>query len=450
MGRRHGVGWTIVLLGCFALVRAEEKPGLSLKFGFSERVRNEYYNNITDMSGLKDDKTDYFRIRTSLWGQVRYAPMVTLVAKLTNEFRKYAVDPNTPDRAFTFDEIFVDNLYLKLETPNKRIGLTLGRQNLTYGEGFILMDGSPWDGSRSIYHDAAKLSLTAGKTTVDFLAIDNTRIEDHLSVIRGAELSDGKLIGQSPDQKMNDGEEKAFGLYATTTVLPKTKLEAYAIRKTEEPKPWIDKKGPTETLELNTLGARAQVALASRLSLTAEAAVQSGTQGSIDHKAFGGYGTLTFTVDPETKSAFSAGVLGLSGDDPKTADNEGWNPLFSRWPKWSELYIYSYLNETVRGSVRVAYWTNIWSPNLSYTTQLSKRTTLIANYFWLRAFEDRTLADGSASGLSRGKEIQFWVKFNFNKYLTGHLLYDFLTPGDYYAMPRSGGSFIRGEMMVSI
>ncbi len=35
----------------------------------------------------------------------------------------------------------------------------------------------------------------------------------------------------------------------------------------------------------------------------------------------------------------------MSGDDPSTDDNEGWDPLFSRWPKWSELYIYSLATE---------------------------------------------------------------------------------------------------------
>ena len=33
--------------------------------------------------------------------------------------------------------------------------------------------------------------------------------------------------------------------------------------------------------------------------------------------------------------------------------SENWDPLFSRWPKWSELYIYTQFRET-----GVAYWTN--------------------------------------------------------------------------------------------
>ncbi|HEX9934416.1 MAG TPA: hypothetical protein VGB38_04395, partial [bacterium] len=194
MGRKHGVGWTLVLSGLMALpvftARAEEKPAVSFKFGASERLRNEFYNNITDMNQDKDDRTDYYRIRTSVWGQVQAMQVATLYAKLTNEYRLYTDDPKS--RAFTYDEIVFDNLYLKLESRNKALGLTLGRQNLIYGEGFILMEGAPWDGSRTIYHDAVKLSVTVRKTTLDLLGIDNTKIDTRLKpVIRGSKLKNG-------------------------------------------------------------------------------------------------------------------------------------------------------------------------------------------------------------------------------------------------------------------
>jgi hypothetical protein len=430
--------------------RAEEKPVVSIKFGASERLRNEFYNNITDMNKDKDDRTDYFRIRTSVWGQLSVAQVATFYAKLTNEFRKYTDDPKA--RGFTWDEIVFDNLYVKLETKKKNLGLTLGRQNLTYGEGFIIMDGAPWDGSRTIYHDAVKLSVTRGKTTLDFLGIDNTKIEDHLPVIRGSKLKNGEIKGQPKDQMMNDGEEKALGLYATTTAIAKTKLDAYFIRKTEKPDPWNNLGGSKEELNLNTLGARVNYAFTNRTSLTTEWAIQSGSQGSIDHGAFGGYGFLSYVLCPQKKATLSAGVIALSGDDPSTKDkNEGWNPLFSRWPKWSELYIYSHLNEATRGSIRVAYWTNLFAPNVSYTMQVSKKISLIANAFLLRSFEKRTDAKGVlGEGLNRGKEVQCWVKFVFNKYMTGHLLYDYLFPGDFYPSPRTGGQFVRGELMFTI
>jgi hypothetical protein len=451
MGRKHGVVWTLVLAAglCAGSAFSQEKSKLSLKLGLTERIRNEYYNNISDMNAYNNDKNDYFRIRTSVWAQAAYAPYATAYVKLTNEFRRYIEDPK--ERDFTWDEIVFDNLYLRLEMPSKLAALTVGRQNLNYGEGFVLLEGAPWDGSRTIYHDAVKLALSRGKTTVDLLAIDNLRIDDRLPVLRGSKLHDGQLKAQNKDQWMNDGEEKAFGVYATTTALPKTKLEAYFIQKTEIPDPWIPKAGVLkDELKLNTIGGRLGIALTPRLSLTTEWAYENGTQGAIKHKATGGYGYLTFVVEPQSKAALTAGVIALSGDDPKTPDNEGWNPLFARYPKWSELYIYSVMNEVIRNSTRTAYSTNTLAPYLSYTAALSGRCTMISNYYFLNAFQARTLPDGSLSGKTRGQEIQFWLKWVFNKNVTGHLLYDLLVPGKFYALPRTPGSFIRGELMVSI
>jgi hypothetical protein len=452
MGRNRGIIWTLVFIAglCAGSAFAQEKSPLSLKLGLVERIRNEYYNNIQDMSLNNDDRTDYFRIRTSVWAQAAYAPYATAYVKLTNEFRKYVYDPKKRD--FTWDELIFDNLYLKLETPNKFAALTVGRQNLTYGEGFILMEGAPWDGSRTIYHDAVKLSLTRGKTTVDLLGIDNRRIDDRLGpILRGADLKNGRLKAQTRDQWMNDGEEKALGLYATTTAVAKSKIEAYFIRKMELPDPWIPKPGVLrDELKLNTVGARLSYGFTPRLSLTTEWALQNGTQGPIKHKAYGGYAYASWVLEPQSKAALSAGVIALSGDDPKTPDNEGWNPLFSRWPKWSELYIYTVMNEVIRNSTRVAYSTNTWSPYLSYTVQLSGRLSMIVNYYHLKAYQARVLPDGSMSGKTRGNEFQCWLKYAFNKNLSGHILYDVLFPGDFYAMPRTSGPFVRGELMISI
>jgi hypothetical protein len=456
MNTKQGMPWRLFtlmfLFGVTSALRAEDPSALSVKLGMSERIRNEYYNNTTDMNADKNDQNDYFRIRTSVWGQVQYKSYITAYAKFTNEFRKYIKDPKVPKRDFTWDEIFVDNLYLKLDSPCKRFALTVGRQNLMYGEGFILMDGSPWDGSRSIYYDAVKLSATFGKTVVDLLGIDNTRIEDRLPVIRSDELSDGKLKGQTKDQMMNDGEEKAFGAYVTTTAWSKAKIEAYGIRKIEKPNPWIPK-GPVNKsdLTLNTLGARLSgFAVTPRLGLTAEWAYQFGDQGAINQNSFGGYTYLTYQMWPDQKDAVSFGFIALSGDDPKTANNEGWNPLFSRWPKWSELYIYSIMNETIEGASRVAYWTNLFAPYLSYTAPLTPKLTIILNYFNLNAMQARTFTDGILSGKARGNEVQCWLKYVYNKNISGHILLDYLIPGTFYQEPRTPGPFIRGELLFAI
>jgi hypothetical protein len=444
----------ICLLFLSVLPLSAADNNVKLTWGFSERIRNEYQNNIQDYNKDKLDKIDYFRIRTSLWGQMAYGSNLTLFAQLTNEFRPYLIDnkrfkdfPDKKKRDFTFDEIFFDNLYLKYTTGSTTpVTFTIGRQNLMYGEGFVLMDGGPWDGSRAIYHDAVKVSLKSGTTTIDMLGISNTRVEERLPVLRGKKLSDGELLGQTKDQWMNDGKEAAVGLYMVQKLEKFGQVDAYFIYKQENPNPQININASKDILKLNTLGARIMHPLDAKWTLTTEWAGQIGSQGTYDQKSWGGYGYLTYLLKKEPKAAVTGGCIALSGDDPKTHDNEGWNPLFSRWPKWSELYIYSTLIETINGAKRVAYSTNTLSPYLSYSMTVHKLVSFTANWYHLRAFQSRMIGT-EESGKIRGNELQLWVYFKWTPKFTSHILLDYFMPGNFYAEPRSSGMFLRGEIM---
>jgi len=446
IGTRTLTIWVLLLaLVVFTLQAFSQDTGKKFSFGISERLRNTYYNNITDFNEDNDDEQDFMRIRTNVWGQFAVTPKLSVFAQLTNEFRPWLIDPK--DRDFTLDEIFVDNLYLKWTVGSDMpVTFTLGRQNLIYGEGFIMLEGAPWDGSRAIYHDAAKISFQKGSTTIDLLAISNTEIEERLPVIRGGDLSDGKVKGQTPDQWMNDNLEQAFGVYAVKKGSSGDRYEGYFIYKTEKPDPFINIAAPQHELKLSTVGGRLVKPLAPKLSLTTEWAYQFGSQGEFDQRSFGGYAYLSYLVQEQKKGTFKGGLNILSGDDPATENNEGWNPLFSRWPKWSELYIYSHLAESIQGARRVAYWTNTLSPYIQYSVNLSGKINLSATFYHLQAMQTRMLGE-TESGTTRGNEIQLLLKFNLSKSLSAHFLYDYFAPGDFYPETRVGGVFIRGELM---
>lgn len=417
----------------------------AFKWGFRERIRNTYMNNIIDFNDGVDDKTDMIRVRTNLWGQYSFSPKLSVFVQFTNEFRPFLIDPK--DRDFTLNEIIVDNLYLNWTTGGDNpVSLRIGRQNLIYGEGFIMLEGGPWDGSRAIYHDAVKLSVKRGTTTIDFLGISNTRIEERLPVIKSSKLKNGELKGQPKDQPMNDGKEQALGVYAVHKSPTGARWDAYYFFKTEDPDPIIPVSPWKDKLKLNTIGGRLQKPVSSRLKLTTEWAYQFGSQGNINQRSFGGYGYLSYLVQEKSKGTLTGGLVYLSGDNPDTPDNEGWNPLFSRWPKWSELYIYSQIGETIQGARKVAYWTNTVSPYVVYAFNLSPKINFSATFYHLNALYGRYLGE-ELSGTTRGDEIQFLVKFKINQFLTAHFLYDQFFPGDFYKEPRSAGSFIRGEVM---
>lgn len=407
---------------------AQEKTS-KFTFGFSERVRNTTLNNLFDYNSDNDDKSNFFRIRTSVWAGYTFSPNLSATLKLTNENRPYLVDYKGRDEDWNLHEIFVDNFFVKASF-GKSIPMTaiIGRQNIILGEGFIVLDGNPWDGSRAIYHDAIRLTAKKGKNSLEIIGISNTKEESLFPMI--------SFLDNDEKQMMNSTDETALGFYLTNTALADLQLEGYYFYKQEDYEP--------EALTVNTIGGRVSRKMKNNLAFASEWAFQFGSQGDTDISGFGGYAYGSYLLTPKYNTVLKAGVNYLSGDDPATPKKEGWNPIFSRWPKWSELYIYSQAVETGH----VAYWTNTVSPYLALNFDFCKWANFSATYYRMSAVQKRTLADGSESGLLKGNEIQFLLKVKINKYLTGHFLYDSFSPGDFYASTsQDAGQFIRAELL---
>ena len=132
----------------------------TLKGGADLRVRQEYYDNIPRVTGPSVEN-NYLRVRTRGWGEIDFAPNVLVLGRLTNEFRYYW-EPN--EDAVTdiwpfAGEAAVDALYLDWKgLLDNTLDVRLGRQDMMYGNGRVLMDGTPKDGSRTFYMDGFKLS----------------------------------------------------------------------------------------------------------------------------------------------------------------------------------------------------------------------------------------------------------------------------------------------------
>ncbi|MDZ7725143.1 MAG: hypothetical protein U5R06_20585 [candidate division KSB1 bacterium] len=167
-----------------------------------------------------------------------------------------------------------------------------------------------------------------------------------------------------------------------------SRYEGYYFMKKEGARAWIGSPYGDEDLTLHTLGGRVQGPVEDNLSLTTEWAYPFGKRGDFNQSAYGGYAYLTYNLNPEKKMNVMGGFNLLSGDDPSTDDNEGWNPIFSRWPKWSELYIYSQVMETVRGRHKVAYWTNTFSPYVKYNMNVTPNISMQACYYHLQSLQD--------------------------------------------------------------
>jgi len=331
----------------------------------------------------------------------------------------------------------VETLYL-----DWRLGpswsLRAGRQNLLRGDGFVLWDGGALDGSRAAYFNALDVIRTAGAFKLEFLAIVDPAKDRFLPRLNET----GNLHER---QLLNEHDEAALGIYATWQG-PGRDLQAYAFHKLER----HDVRAPGDPLfvpdrRVEALGVRATEAWAQGLTATGEVALQVGRQegrpgtgeSAAAIRAWGGQAKVTQAFDLGFHPEVTLGWVGLSGDDPATSTREGWDPLFSRWPKWSELYVYSLVPEA-----GVAAWSNLELWEATVQARPTARLGLRASAFWLQAIHPVTGHGPSfASGLGRGTILEFRADVAFSEQWQGHVLYEQLQPGSFYAGSDAGRYF---------
>lgn len=400
----------------------------TFEFGFEQRVRNENWNNITDYSDTSNDEREQIRYRTRAWFSAPLSSNVSFFVGANQETNQKLGQPNNH-----FDEVIFESAYIDIKKLFvKGLSLRVGRQNLTRGEGFVLMEGNPGDGSRSIYDNAVDLAYSRKKSKVELIGILNPKHDRFLPRIN----NQNKLL--------QEYDESSLGAYYTDNNHKRVGFEAYYLYTKEV----HDYRAPTSLAfqpdkHISTAGGRAVTQIAPGWSLTTEFAGQWGAEHpNIVVRGWGGYGYVKRQFTHRWKPYVLGGWWGLSGDNPNTKNRvEGWDPLYSRWPKWSELYIYSQVPE--KG---VAYWSNLsmWQAEAGFTP--IKKVTARLTYYHMGAFQTYP---GSAkvfgSGLDRGDNIQTRVDYVHNKNWKAHVLYESQTPGDFYSV-HAPGYFLRFEV----
>lgn len=415
----------LVIIMITAGPAAADKPGKKFKLGLTERFRFVSWDNTITLDDSSGDAFSFTRHRTSLSAQWFPMENLELGIKFTNEFRYYMSPKN---RDFNLHEVIFDQLYVKW----KKIGslpltLTLGRQNIIMGEGFVVLDSNPLDGSRSIGFNAVRFDYNLNKNhTLTAFYTYQPDTDDLLPVIN------------SKDQPMVDQPEHGMGLYWVGN-FNKTRIDAYVIRKN------IDDTG-TKPVDagINAFGARVSLPLANKLSLTAEATYENGKIGTIDQTGLGGYFHLDYKFGGDVPffNTLTLGGIYYSGDDPETEEYEGWEPLFARWPKWSESYIYTLIIEN-----GVAYWSNLNSIYLSCLMDVMDSMKLRLTWHHLGANQTGTGNFTAGDGKSRGDLFIGRLDFRINKHTTGHFVWEHFNPGDFYFEGADAAHWLRFELM---
>ncbi len=404
---------------------AQNAPAPRLKLIFVERFRFEAWDNAVNLDDAGNDAFAYTRNRTTLGLDWSVAKNLEVLGKVTNEFRVYLAPK---DRVFNWHEVFVDNLYVKWTIPGRvPFTVTAGRQDLNFGEGFVIADGTPGDGSRSYYFNALRLDADLGKAhRLTAFAHAQKTTDRFLPVINPRE------------QGLAEQPEKAVALYYAGA-FGQAKVDAYVVLKTTDAnQAWPI---PTRT---DTFGARAVAPLTKPLTLTAEGALQTGKSGDAGRSAFGAIVHLDCDLRgtlPLLKTAVVGGIL-LSGDDPATARMEGWDPIFSRWPKWSESYIYTLTRES-----RPSYWSNLSSVYGQLALDFGARSDGHIMVMPMGAGHAQPGVFPGGAGRGRGTLVRGRLNYKISQFLTGRFIWEHFDPGSFYFPGASSYNWIQFEMI---
>ncbi len=402
-----------------------------IKLSFSEKIRLTAFNNAITLNNSSENWT--FARYISKFG-VNYAlnKHMELKAVLGNESRIW-LSPKVKES--NFGEIYFDQLYIKLrDIAGSHLSLTLGRQNIMLDEGFICLDGQPLTGSRSAYFNALR---------ADYRFNSKNTLTAFASYIPQTDNLLPRINENTPSQNLEEQANTGAGLYYRTN-FKNSKLSLYYFYKQN----YRNDKYTKQSM-INTSGVRLQTPLFQHFSIAGEAALQAGKTAGSAHKSGGGYAHLDYLFKKylPVLQSFSIGAIYLSGDNPATAAYEAWNPLWSRWPKWSESYIYTQILEN-KG--KVAYWTNMASLNAIFKGRLSKNVTFITSYYYLWALEDNLSDFCSGTGLNRGELFILKVKYHIDKNWSGHFIYENFRPGNFYPATADGYDWFRFQLAYKI
>ena len=404
-------------------------------YGGDLRLRFVNFDNIplnADPPGVtRGGENSFIRMRTRLFGQYDPADNVTIRLRAVNEFRYY----DKPDNeTWDFlDEIVFDTAYFDVrDMVDGKLDMRIGRQDMIYGTGKVILEGTPKDGSRTIYFNAAKFTWKGVEDwKIDAFGIYNDT-EDDLAI----NSEDRDLVGLAAGY--NDMTESGAGVYAMHRPADGVPADVYYIYKEESD--WdrtvAGEEGPMQVtipkVQVNTLGVRVAPKVAEGLMANVEFAYQFGEQGDDDVEGAMADAWVKWDADPDSayKPAVGLGFYYLTGDDPDTGKDEGWNPLWARYPQYSELYVYAF---DADGAGR---WSNVAMPHLDLVGQcLEGKVKGRAMIGYMSAPEE----DGPGGGSERGWIGTFRADFALAEKLLsdsdklgGHFTIEGLEPGDYY------------------
>ncbi len=426
---RTSVFVLLFLLATILPLAAAEPSGTTgptVTVGADLRLRLEGMDNALDLNSGAEDSYGFVRMRSRVSIDTRQGEDLRVYFRLANEYRwgRGELVSGLNDPA---GKISVDNGYVDFRVkPVPGLRGRFGRQDLMYGEGFLIFDGTPADGSASAFFDALKISYApCPSRSVDlFMA----KIE-----------AEGFPTATTPA----GGSENIYGIYGTSAPSAERKCDLYVL--------YHDKRDPTRTSSGTVLhppqktaafGGRAAILPGTGLRLSAEAAVETGRYAGRYRRAFGGVAHGGWIASTPHQPGFDAGGVYLSGGGAK-GRYEGWDGFASEWPKYSELYIYTVYDALTR--IRpddAGSWTNLTGLWGEVRVNPTLRATALFRATWFGA----PRSTGPGSGRVRGMLYAGTLNVDLGANLKGQAIGEIFAPGSFYAKGASRADYGRVQL----
>ncbi len=409
-----------------------------LEMGADVRFRWVYGWNIdtlNDDAKGRSSKWHFLRNRFRWWTRSEITDDISFNHRFTWEFRNWD-DPYRKNKEVDWDEIYWDHFNLKIENvAGMPATMVIGRQDVILGKGWLVLDATPLDGSRTISMDAIRFTydMPDRDTTVDMIYIQNFAGSNKWL----------KPIG-SNQRHITEQDETGAILYITDKSRDKMQLEGYFMYKNDNPVNHTIKDRPnpwpaawSKKAEIFTFGGAISGTIdeAEHWKYRNEMAIQTGKKQRKKLRAWGTRNDIEYYFKDEKKNVLHATLEYLTGDDPDTGKNEAFDPLWGEWPQWSELYLYTYNYETMIGET-----TNLFRLGGGHSFYPTKKVQMCTDYYLLWADENTKKNSPHASGLTwtdsgkfRGQLATWWLKYQITEQLKGHVVLEFFLPGNYYA-----------------
>ncbi|MFY0626119.1 MAG: hypothetical protein JXR07_07490 [Reichenbachiella sp.] len=388
------------------------------------RARHEFWNNQETLNDDIDDLYSFIRVKLHLGGGIRVSENIRIYTRIVSEGRFYghkgSLDSTVNDyfqerERGKFELLLAQFNFEWKNLLNNKLDIKIGRQNLHdqgFGGQWLIGDGTPLDGSKTFYFNAARFTYSINKySSLDLVGVINTA-EDPLVI-----YSDNDIT------RTNITNEQGGWVWYKNKYFDQYPIDFFYLFKHENGGGGYQRE---EESNIHTVGfhLKPEVGL---FWADAQFAAQTGTYGELDRRGLGSiiYAGLQFK---NHRSSFKVGpwYMYLSGDDPNTENFEAFNNLFGGYPNDDELYINTWAKES-----GTSMWTNINLPGLFVEYMPTYKYNLRFWYHYMRANENMT-GEFYGQGKERGHMIMFKGMAEFTNNFKAYYMFEFLAAGNFY------------------